>query len=817
MKNKVLALFLALCMVLAMLPMTANAAQAPQLGDAKRVNSTVGTLEPAAVEPNAKSYSVSLSGSSHGTVELLVDSPAQAGSEVYFLADPDDGYLAYIYCGGVDPEDVVYMGAGMYGFIMPAGKVTLEVEFVAAEGEAHSISVYDGGGSSGRYALERSSAKESESVLLAVRPNHSGDFDPLELVWAFGADVYYLFEEDGIFYFEIFMGGEDVKILLTYSTLFAFQINYQLFLSNGDVTTDVKNASAGEEVLVYATPDPGYLVDNVRVKTKEGGIYLDLNYVGEENGTTVYSFIMPPCGVTVEADFRADIKNVTVRHNSGGTASADVTQAKVGDTVTVTCQPEDNYRVYSVTGADGITDNGDNTYSFVMPARDVTIDVTFKTIYNPVKVTVETGLGGTASADLTEAKAGDTVTLTVSPEEGYRVARITGVKDLTDNGDGTYTFAMPDAAVELKVLFLRHENPFLDVNETHFFYDPVLWAATEGITSGMTADTFGPFAVCNRAQVVTFLWRYAGSPEPVSTGNPFVDVLEGSFYHKAVLWAVENGITKGVSTTEFGPNLPCNRAQVVTFLWRLMEQPEPELTENPFTDVDAGSFYEKPVLWALEKGITTGATATTFNPVGRCQRAQVVTFLHRTAQLPPPAPVVYALAAQFDAEQGTVTLSHTEAAAGEVITATVIPAEGYALVNVHCLNDTGITIVSDTEYTFVMPDHEETFVAVFAPIATEPNPTEPKEPVKTYELDLRTNGNGEVSYVDNKRTAAPGESVFFYAVPNPGYALTNVGIFNPNNEINVDSIQLYEHGNDLYELVMIDHDIIMTCHFTPIG
>ena len=182
------------------------------------------------------------------------------------------------------------------------------------------------------------------------------------------------------------------------------------------------------------------------------------------------------------------------------------------------------------------------------------------------------------------------------------------------------------------------------------------------------------------------------------------------------------------------------------------------------------------------------------------------------------------------------------AQAGETITATVTPAEGYQIESVTCLDGTEITQLSDSEYSFVMPEQDVVVQVAFAEIPVEPtdpepteptepeptdptdptepdptDPTEPEVPVKTYTLDLRDNGNGTVSYVDDKMTAAPGESIFFYAVPNPGYELSNVGIFNPNGEIDVSKIQLFEHGNDLYELVMIDHDIIMTCHFTPIA
>ena len=192
------------------------------------------------------------------------------------------------------------------------------------------------------------------------------------------------------------------------------------------------------------------------------------------------------------------------------------------------------------------------------------------------------------------------------------------------------------AATTKGVLLLQNSSPFVDVNETHYFYESVLWAVEKGITSGISATEFGPALTCSRAQVVTFLWRYAGSPAPKSARNPFKDVEVGLWYSNAVLWAVEQGITSGISATEFAPNQPCNRAQVVTFLWRFMQQPEPTRADKIFTDVESGSWYEKPVLWAQERGITAGTSANTFSPSGVCQRAQVVTFLYRT-DAPPPA------------------------------------------------------------------------------------------------------------------------------------------------------------------------------------
>ena len=176
---------------------------------------------------------------------------------------------------------------------------------------------------------------------------------------------------------------------------------------------------------------------------------------------------------------------------------------------------------------------------------------------------------------------------------------------------------------------LPMNNPFTDVAESHYFYDPVLWAVGEGVTTGTTAITFSPLNVCTRAQVVTFLWRAAGSPDPIKTNNPFTDVPENIYYYKAVLWAVENGITTGTSATTFSPESPCTRGQVVTFLHRAAGSPAPGSSVNPFTDVNSALYYYNPVLWAVEMGITNGTSATTFGPEETCIRAQIVTFLYR--------------------------------------------------------------------------------------------------------------------------------------------------------------------------------------------
>ena len=244
---------------------------------------------------------------------------------------------------------------------------------------------------------------------------------------------------------------------------------------------------------------------------------------------------------------------------------------------------------------------------------------------------------GSVSISPKSAKKGATVTITVTPDKGYTLETLTVLdKDgkeikLTKKNDTQYTFAMPASKVEIKATFMDGNamlNYFVDVKANDYFYDAVLWAAQKGITSGTDAVHFTPDGVCSRAQAVTFLWRAAGSPAPRSVSMPFTDVSKGSYYETAVLWAVENGITKGTSDTTFSPDATCSRAQIVTFLWRSQKSPAVG-SLNPFTDVSANAYYADAVLWAVEENITKGTTATTFSPDADCTRAQIVTLLYR--------------------------------------------------------------------------------------------------------------------------------------------------------------------------------------------
>ena len=245
---------------------------------------------------------------------------------------------------------------------------------------------------------------------------------------------------------------------------------------------------------------------------------------------------------------------------------------------------------------------------------------------------------GAVTVSPANAAAGVTVTVTVTPDKGYELASLT-VTDaggkaiaLTDKGDGKYTFTMPAGKVAVNAAFSRVALPFTDVPADAYYYDAVAWAVENGITTG-TGDgtTFSPNAPCTRGQIITFLWRAAGCPEPESSVNPFTDVEEGSYYSKAVLWAVENGITTGTGDgTTFSPDAPCTRDQAVTFLWRAVEKPAATDGQS-FTDVPADAYYASAVQWAVANGVTTGTgDGTTFGPADDCTRSQIVTFLYRT-------------------------------------------------------------------------------------------------------------------------------------------------------------------------------------------
>lgn len=242
---------------------------------------------------------------------------------------------------------------------------------------------------------------------------------------------------------------------------------------------------------------------------------------------------------------------------------------------------------------------------------------------------------GSVSVSPKNASQGDRVTVTVKPDAGYELDSLkvfdkNGKElELTDKGDGKFTFIMPAGKVEVKATFTEEvkTSPFQDVPTDAYYYEAVKWAQKKGITGGIGDGLFGPNQPCTRAQIVTFLWRAAGSPEPEGTAAGMTDVAAGSYYEKAVAWAIENGITTGTADGLFAPDATCTRAQGMTFLFRASKASADGMPA--FSDVATNAYYAEAVKWATDNGITTGTTSSTFSPGSGCTRAQIVTFLWR--------------------------------------------------------------------------------------------------------------------------------------------------------------------------------------------
>jgi len=243
---------------------------------------------------------------------------------------------------------------------------------------------------------------------------------------------------------------------------------------------------------------------------------------------------------------------------------------------------------------------------------------------------------GTVTVSPKNASKGDRVTVTVKPDSGYVLETLT-VTDkngneltLKDKGNGKYTFTMPAGKVEVKATFMEDNsmlNFFYDVPNNAYFYEAVKWAVENGITTGVGNDLFAPEQPCTRAQIVTFLWRAAGSPEPKGAASGMTDVVSGSYYEKAVAWAIENGITTGTTTSTFSPDATCTRAQAVTFLARALKAKAASAAE--FSDVPTGSYFADAVAWAAANGVTEGIGGGLFGSDNDCTRGQIVTFLYR--------------------------------------------------------------------------------------------------------------------------------------------------------------------------------------------
>ena len=278
--------------------------------------------------------------------------------------------------------------------------------------------------------------------------------------------------------------------------------------------------------------------------------------------------------------------------------------------------------------------NSDGTYGVTRPSSGSSSSSSYDPTYS-VSTPSKTK-NGSVTVSPKNASKGDTVTVTVKPDSGYVLETLT-VTDkngneltLKDKGNGKYTFTMPAGKVEVKATFMEDNsmlNFFYDVPNNAYFYEAVKWAVKNGITTGVGNDLFAPEQPCTRAQIVTFLWRAAGSPEPKGAASGMTDVVSGSYYEKAVAWAIENGITTGTTTSTFSPDVTCTRAQAVTFLARALKAKAASAAE--FSDVPTDSYFADAVAWAAANGVTEGIGGGLFGSDNDCTRGQIVTFLYR--------------------------------------------------------------------------------------------------------------------------------------------------------------------------------------------
>ena len=321
-----------------------------------------------------------------------------------------------------------------------------------------------------------------------------------------------------------------------------------------------------------------------------------------------------------------DDSTVAVKDNGGGTYTVSLPNITKTYTFTASIEQSDTYTAASTSCTVSVTRKSSGSSSSSSGSS------------GSYAVSAPSTKNGDVTVSPKNASKGDRVTITVTPDKGYELDKLT-VKDasgnklkLTDKGNGKYTFTMPGSKVTVSAEFVEEQaaSIFADVPADAYYAKAVEWAVKKGITNGKANGLFGSNDPCTRGQIVTFLWRAAGSPAPKGTAKVPADVLPGSYCYDAVAWALENGITNGLADGTFGVNNTCTRGQSVTFLYRAMGTAP--TTVNGFTDVAAGDFYAEAVAWAVENGVTNGTSASTFSPNAGCTRAQIVTFLFRTYQ-----------------------------------------------------------------------------------------------------------------------------------------------------------------------------------------
>jgi hypothetical protein len=517
---------------------------------------------------------------------------AKPGDKVVLLADDrrDEGlaFEKWVVTGAtVDAENNMTAK-----FIMPEGNVTAEATYIPCDISIKAVKL-----TLGNYAVGKKASVISVKIIT-----------PDVVDFSYG-DTYRCYDEDGVA-----LGG-----------------SYVLCYLEGET---VKRLGADELIKEGVE----YFLE-VHIKSDEGYTFLGLK---EENVTldgtagvamfmqpnnAVYSFMLTPLGASHTHTYGTEWKSDVYKHwheCSCGAKSEEAAHTAgewIIDTPATATTSGTKHKECTVCGYTMTTET--------IPATGSGGGGGYT--YYTIKATV--GVNGSISpSGNVSVREGLDQTFTITPDKGYAVSNVK-IDGKSIGAVKSYTFENVKKSHTIEVIFMKaNGNPqtgvFVDVATGSYYEDAVDWAVENGITKGTDDTHFSPDGICTRAQAVTFLWRTAGSPASKTSAMPFTDVPVGSYYYDAVLWAVENGITKGTSDTTFSPNMTCSRAQIVAFLWRSEKSPAAG-TVNPFADVKADAYYADAVLWAVKEDVTKGTTATTFSPDANCTRAQIVTFIWR--------------------------------------------------------------------------------------------------------------------------------------------------------------------------------------------